>query len=102
MFLPKKRILLIIPILTVLTLSAFITGPVAKAASSPASSTDWNGPMGRYPFNLDYSAQTQITTSNVGRLQLDWVFTIPAAPPTIESTPGGLLTPQGDIITPLI
>src|SRR3989441_1559578 len=101
MLLPK-RIIIIIPILTVLTLSAFITTPVAKAASSPASSTDWNGPMGSYPFNLDYSAQTQITTSNVGSLQLDWVFPIPAAPPTIKYTPGGLLTPQGDIITPLI
>src|SRR5256712_7252169 len=101
MLLPK-RIIIILPILTVLTLSAFITTPVAKAASSPASSTDWNGPMRSYRFNFDYSAQTQITTSNVGSLQLDWIFPIPAAPPTIKYTPGGLLTPQGDIITPLI
>src|SRR5438445_5909039 len=101
MLLPK-RIIIIIPILTVLTLSAFITTPVAKAASSPASSTDWNGPMGSYPFNLDYSSQTQITTSNVGSLQLNCVFPIPAAPSTFKSVLGGLLTPEGDIVTPLI
>src|SRR5256712_4288712 len=103
MFLPKRTIM-IIPILTVLTLSAFITSPAAKAAPS---STDWNGPMGSYPFNLDYSAQTQITPSNVGSLQLNWVFPIPAAPAIIKGGAcfpgfGCLLGPQGDIVTPLI
>src|SRR5207245_11625775 len=82
MFLPKKRILLILPILTVLTLSAFITGPVAKAASSPASSTDWSGLMGSYWFNLDYSGQTQITPSNDGCLHLTCVFTLHASSPS--------------------
>jgi outer membrane protein assembly factor BamB len=56
--------------------------------------------MGAYPFNFDYSAQTQISASNVGQVGLSWAFPIPAAPSTFVG--GGFLSPQGDIVTPII
>src|SRR5262249_3150090 len=73
---------------------------VVKSAGSPGA--DWTGPMGSYPFNSGFSAQTELSTSNVGQVQLSWAFPIPAAPPTISAGVGGFLSPQGSIVTPLI
>ena len=56
--------------------------------------------MGAYPYNYDYSSQTQISPSNVAQVGLIWAFGIPAAPRTI--TPRGVLIGQGSIVTPLI
>lgn len=58
--------------------------------------------MGSYPFNSDYSAQTQISSSNVGQVGLSWAFPIPAAPSYVTAGGGGFLSPQGSIVTPLI
>ncbi len=58
--------------------------------------------MGAYPYNYDYSAQTQISSSNVAQVGLSWAFPIPAAPSTIAPAGGGFLSPQGSIVTPLI
>jgi hypothetical protein len=58
--------------------------------------------MGSYPYNYDYSSQTQISTSNVNQIGLSWALPIPAAPSTIAAGGGGFLSPQGDIVTPII
>ncbi|HZW84750.1 MAG TPA: hypothetical protein VFE91_02465, partial [Nitrososphaerales archaeon] len=58
--------------------------------------------MGGYPFNSDYSPQTQISASNVAQVGLSWAFPIPAAPSTISAGGGGFLSPQGSIVTPII
>jgi len=70
----------------------------AYAQQSSSAATQWNGPMGNYPFNWDYSAQTQISAANIQNLQVSWIFPIPAAPPKVA----GGFAPQGEVLTPLV
>src|SRR5207249_7168903 len=69
----------------------------AYAQQSSSEATQWNGPMGNYPFNWDYSAQTQISAANIQNLQVSWIFPIPAAP---QRAAGGV-APEGEGVRPL-
>lgn len=95
----RNSILLTVSLATILSLSAFVP---TLAAASVNTNANWDGPMGNYPYNLDYSAQTVVSPTNVADLQLSWVFPIPAAPASITAGLGGFLSPQGDIVTPLL
>src|SRR2546427_13002287 len=70
----------------------------ALAQQSSSEATQWNGPMGNYPFNWDYSAQTQISAANVQNLQVSWIFPIPAAP---QRAAGGVVPQREDLTPPL-
>ncbi|HEY6283761.1 MAG TPA: hypothetical protein VIW22_07535, partial [Nitrososphaerales archaeon] len=99
----RTNLVLTLSSLTLLLVSGISPSLIVKAAAPPGSSaTDWTGPMGAYPYNFDYSAQTQISASNVGQVGLSWAFPIPAAPSSISGGLGGFLSPQGDIVTPII
>ncbi|MDA4127475.1 MAG: PQQ-binding-like beta-propeller repeat protein [Thaumarchaeota archaeon] len=97
----RTNLLLTLSSLTLLLVSGISPSLVVSATPSGSSASNWTGPMGDYPFNFDYSAQTQLSASNVGQIGLSWAFPIPAAPPTIKAS-GGLLSPQGDVVTPII
>ncbi|MDG6967470.1 MAG: PQQ-binding-like beta-propeller repeat protein [Nitrososphaerota archaeon] len=64
-------------------------------APAPQPPSDWIGPDGNFPFNWDYSPQTAINGSNVGHLDLKWLFPLPS--PRNPSTLGSSV-----IITPII
>ena len=66
----------------------------SSAAGSPGAAS-WIGPGGNYPFNWDYSPQTAINQSNVGNLNLRWLYPLPNA---LFPTPLG----SSVIITPII
>lgn len=61
----------------------------------PQSSANWIGPDGNFPFNWDYSPQTTINGSDVGHLDMQWLFPLPS--PRSPSTLGSSV-----IITPII
>ena len=93
---------LTLSILSLLAISGIAPATVLSASVSGTSANNWTGPMGSYPFNSDFSPQTQISSSNVNQVGLSWAFPIPAAPSTISAGMGGFLSPQGSIVTPLI
>src|ERR1700730_16526437 len=70
----------------------------AQSVQSCGNQCQWTGPMGGYPTNWDYSSQTQFSASNIGNLQLSWVFPIPRAPSTLAGAFGA----QGEVLTPLV
>src|SRR5579872_24788 len=89
---------LLIALLLVLS-PGMLSTSTAQSSSSCGTSCQWNGPMGPYPYNWDYSNQTQLSASNVGNLQLSWVFPIPSAP---SNEGAGIAGAQGEIVTPLL
>src|SRR5438132_11576327 len=62
---------------TVLTLSPF----QSISAAPGAQGGNWNGVAGYYPFNLNYSNQSQINAQNAPNLGLKWIFPMAVPPP---------------------
>jgi glucose dehydrogenase len=78
-------------IAAILAFSAAMVNPIRAAASSNGG--DWTGENGPYPYNWDFSNQTQITPQNAANLQLKWIFPMPAPPANCIRCGGLVLTP---------
>ncbi len=98
----RTHLVLSLSFLSLLLISGIAPSVIGSASAPGASANNWTGPMGAYPYNYDYSAQTQLSTSNINQIGLSWALPIPAAPSTITAGGGGFLSPQGDIVTPII
>ena len=79
--------------------SSIVNISSAQSTTSCGTNCQWDGPMGPFPYNWDYSTQTQLSTSNIGNLQLSWVFPLPSAPTTEGA---GIAGAQGEVLTPLL
>jgi glucose dehydrogenase len=89
----RKQLLLIstLSIAAILALSSAVVTPIRAAPASNGG--DWTGVDGIYPYNWDYSNQTQITPANAANLQLKWIFPMPAPPANCIRCGGLVLTP---------
>jgi len=74
---------------TVLAVSPFLS----ISAAPGAQGGNWNGVSGYYPFNLNYSNQSQINAQNAPNLGLKWIFPMPAPPANCIRCGGLTLTP---------
>src|SRR5438132_2829512 len=54
--------------------------PSTVLGQVPASSPQWTGVDGNYPYNWNYVQQNQISPGSVNRLQVNWIFPLPTAP----------------------
>ncbi len=87
-----RRLSRILPLLAVSFVIAVLTlSPLVGFAQQGAP--QWNGNNGNYPFNWDYSAQTQVSSSNVANLQVSWIFPIPSAPHAYVGDESVIITP---------
>ncbi|MFI5419673.1 MAG: PQQ-binding-like beta-propeller repeat protein, partial [Nitrososphaerales archaeon] len=63
------------------------------ASRSFGSGASWVGPDNNYPINWNFAPQTEINSSNVGSLQVQWTFPVPSAPPPYAGAEGVMVTP---------
>jgi outer membrane protein assembly factor BamB len=77
------------------TTSSSSSSPLAASSAAQSGAANWIGPGGNFPFNWDYSPQASLNLTNVGSLDLNWLFPLPGP---IHPTVLG----SSVIITPLI
>ena len=79
--------------LSLLTAGLLSFSPFSVFGQAGTQGTDWAGVSGNYPFNFDYSSQTQITPQNVQNLQISWLYPVPPAPAYYKGDEGIVHTP---------
>jgi len=82
----KSRITILSSLLIgTLLIVSMAANPARAASTVPAANPsvapgNWVGSEGVYPYNWDWSNQTQISPSNVNQLQVSWVYPTPPTP----------------------
>src|SRR5437870_11852112 len=89
----QRKRFFITAVLSLLTAGLLSFSPFSVFGQAGTQGTDWAGVSGNYPFNFDYSSQTQITPQNVQNLQISWLYPVPPAPAYYKGDEGIVHTP---------